>query len=62
MSGATLGAFLVGDGDGTSLELAFSKKKIEERKTWLQGFTSGTFLDQSAAEISYSDFVNKVRL
>jgi hypothetical protein len=50
-----------GDQDATSLELAFSKKKIEERKAWLQSFTAGTFLDQSADEITYSDFVDKVR-
>lgn len=50
----------VGDHDAESLELAFSKKKIEERKAWLQNFSEGTFLDQSAEEISYSDFVDKV--
>ena len=46
--------------DGASLELAFSKKLIEERKEWLSSFVPGTYLDQSAEEISYSDFVNKV--
>ena len=51
-----------GDHDAESLELAFSKKKIEERKNWLQNFSEGTFLDQSAEEISYSDFVDKVAL
>jgi len=52
--------WVAGDQDATSLELAFSKKKIEERKAWLQSFTAGTFLDQSADEITYSDFVDKV--
>ena len=42
------------------MELAFSKKLIEERKEWLSSFVPGTYLDQSAEEISYSDFVNKV--
>ena len=49
----------VGDEDAERLELAFSKKRIEERKAWLQGFEMGTFLDQSADEISYTDFVDK---
>lgn len=48
-----------GDVDGTSIELAFSKKKIEERKAWLRAFVPGTFLDHTAEEISYSDFINR---
>lgn len=47
--------------DDEAIELAFSKKKIEERKAWLAGFEPGTYLDQSVDQISYSDFVNKVR-
>ena len=50
-----------GEEDDRSLELAFSKKKIEERKAWLAGFVPGTYLDQSVDQISYSDFVNKAR-
>ena len=47
--------------DDEAIELAFSKKKIEERKAWLAGFLPGTYLDQSVDQISYSDFVNKAR-
>ena len=47
--------------DGASLELAFSKKKIEERKAWLQGFQPGTYLDMRQERITYSDFVNQAR-
>ena len=50
-----------GDEDGASLELAFSKKKIEERKAWLAGYMPGTFLDMRQEHITYSDFVNQVR-
>jgi hypothetical protein len=50
-----------GDADGEALEMAFSKKKVDDRKTWLQGFAPGTFLDHTASAISYSDFVHKVR-
>lgn len=41
------------------MELAFSKKKVEQRKTWLKDFVPGTFLDHQAEEISYSDFVHR---
>jgi hypothetical protein len=53
---------LPGEEDDASLELAFSKRKVEERKAWLAGFVPGTYLDQSVDEISYSDFVNKACL
>lgn len=29
--------------DGEAIELAFSKKKIEERKNWLRQFEVGSF-------------------
>lgn len=41
------------------IELAFSKKKADERKEWLRQFKPGTFLDHSTSNISYTDFVNK---
>ena len=50
---------LTGGEDGTALEMAFSRKKIEERKAWLRGFVPGTYLDHTASAISYTDFVNK---
>ncbi|KXT01938.1 hypothetical protein AC578_2560 [Pseudocercospora eumusae] len=42
------------------IELAFSKKKADARKTWLQNFVPGTYLDMSGTEeITYDDFINK---
>ena len=41
------------------IELAFSKKKADERKEWLREFKPGTYLDHSMRKISYSDFINK---
>ena len=41
------------------IELAFSKKKADERKKWLGDFKPGTYLDHSIKEITYDDFVNK---
>lgn len=31
----------IDEGDGEAIELAFSKKKIEERKNWLRQFEVG---------------------
>ncbi|KAG9773579.1 DNA topoisomerase 2 [Exophiala dermatitidis] len=47
------------DEEASLIELAFSKKKADERKEWLRQFKAGTYLDHSAKIISYSDFVNK---
>jgi DNA topoisomerase-2 len=40
-------------------ELAFSKKKADARKEWLGNFIPGTYLDQTAARKTYTDFVHK---
>ncbi|KAF8213785.1 DNA topoisomerase [Mycena galopus ATCC 62051] len=47
------------DGDRELIELAFSKKKADERKEWLRQFKPGTFLDHRLEEIPYSEFINK---
>ncbi|KAI0041498.1 type II DNA topoisomerase [Auriscalpium vulgare] len=47
------------DGDKELIELAFSKKKADDRKDWLRQFRPGTFLNHDTDEISYSDFINK---
>ncbi|TDL28967.1 DNA topoisomerase II [Rickenella mellea] len=47
------------DGDKELIELAFSKKKADERKEWLRQFKPGTYLDHNMDEIPYSDFINK---
>ncbi|RZC81985.1 hypothetical protein C5167_044563 [Papaver somniferum] len=49
----------VDEQDGEAIEMAFSKKKIEARKSWLKQYEPGTFLDQKEQYIKYSDFVNK---
>jgi DNA topoisomerase II len=42
------------------IDLAFSKKRADERKAWLGEFKPGTYLDHGAAkQICYDDFVNK---
>ncbi|OAP56438.1 DNA topoisomerase 2 [Fonsecaea erecta] len=47
------------DEEAALIELAFSKKKADERKEWLRQFKPGTFLDHTTKNISYTDFVNK---
>ncbi|OQS54833.1 top2 [Ecytonucleospora hepatopenaei] len=47
------------DDDKQLVDLAFNKKKADERKTWLGAFEPGTFLDQAQEIISIKDFVNK---
>jgi len=41
------------------IELAFSKKKADERKEWLRQFKPGTYLDHSDKLVSYTNFINK---
>lgn len=47
------------DNEAELIELAFSKKKADERKEWLRQFKPGTYLDHSTKTISYADFINK---
>ncbi|XP_052142944.1 DNA topoisomerase 2 [Oryza glaberrima] len=47
------------DQDDNDIELAFSKKRITDRKEWLTNFQSGTHLDTEGKYIKYSDFINK---
>ena len=39
--------------------MAFSKKKVDDRKEWLRGFVPGTFLDHGQDAVRYSDFIHK---
>ncbi|VDK40085.1 unnamed protein product [Gongylonema pulchrum] len=60
-----------GEEDDNSLDMAFSKKKIEDRKVWLtnwmaekklrreQGLTEEYLYDKDTRAVSFKDFVNK---
>ncbi|KAJ3010721.1 DNA topoisomerase 2 [Thoreauomyces humboldtii] len=41
------------------IDLAFSKKKADDRKEWLRQFQPGTYMNHDQATIPLSDFVNK---
>ncbi|GME79372.1 unnamed protein product [Ambrosiozyma monospora] len=45
--------------DKPFIDLAFSKKKADDRKEWLRGFEPGTYLDPNLTNIPISDFINK---
>lgn len=47
------------DNEAELIELAFSKKKADERKEWLRQYRPGTYLDHSMSKITYTDFINK---
>lgn len=46
-------------GDKDLIDLAFSKKKADDRKEWLRQYEPGTVLDPTLNEIPISDFINK---
>lgn len=41
------------------IDMAFNKKKADDRKEWLRQFKPGTFLDHDVDSVPISDFVNK---
>ncbi|KAJ3510178.1 hypothetical protein NLJ89_g4828 [Agrocybe chaxingu] len=47
------------EGDHELIDLAFSKKKADDRKEWLRQFKPGTYLDHRLEEIPFSEFINK---
>ncbi|KAG8877753.1 DNA topoisomerase 2, partial [Tulasnella sp. 332] len=49
----------VDDSDRDLVDMAFSKKRIEDRKEWLRNFKPGTFIDHSVTEIPIKNFINE---
>jgi DNA topoisomerase-2 len=45
--------------DDEAIDLAFNKKKAEDRKQWLAGFDPNNVLDSTGSELRYEEFVNK---
>ncbi|TPX68586.1 hypothetical protein SpCBS45565_g03046 [Spizellomyces sp. 'palustris'] len=47
------------DGERELIDMAFSKKKADDRKEWLRQFQPGTYMDHSQNHIAITDFINK---
>ncbi|KAG7531692.1 hypothetical protein FFLO_04202 [Filobasidium floriforme] len=46
-------------GDRELIDLAFNKKKADDRKEWLRQFRPGTYLDHDIDRVPIKDFINK---
>lgn len=47
------------DRDGEAIDLAFNKKRADDRKEWINGFEEGTHVDHNQSSLTYYDFVHK---
>ena len=52
---------LLREGDGDLVDMAFSKKRVEDRKTWLRSLEPGAFVDYGVDALAYKDFVRSPR-
>jgi len=48
-----------GSADDNAIDLAFNKKRADDRKEWMNAYDEGMLVDHSQAEVTYQDFVNK---
>jgi DNA topoisomerase-2 len=48
-----------GDENVQDIEMAFSKKKADARKDWLNTYDAKAFVDHTAESLNYSDFIHK---
>ncbi|CAG8574232.1 177_t:CDS:10 [Acaulospora morrowiae] len=49
----------VQDGERALIDMAFNKKRADERKEWLRNYTPGTYIDYNVSEITVSNFINQ---
>eukprot|EP00397_Hematodinium_sp_SG-2012_P002474 GEMP01002481.1.p1 GENE.GEMP01002481.1~~GEMP01002481.1.p1 ORF type:complete len:1035 (+),score=209.67 GEMP01002481.1:227-3106(+) len=42
-----------------NIDLAFNKKRADDRKNWINSYDDGVFVDTSNHKLNYSDFINK---
>ncbi|GIX60844.1 DNA topoisomerase II, putative [Babesia caballi] len=45
--------------DDDSIDMAFNKKRVDDRKVWMQSYEHGTTVDHTVKSLRYSDFINK---
>jgi DNA topoisomerase II len=51
--------FAWSEGSGDCIELAFAKKRVDDRKRWLLAMEPDTFMDYAVDSVTYPEFVNK---
>eukprot|EP00933_Yihiella_yeosuensis_P069787 TRINITY_DN7678_c0_g2_i1.p1 TRINITY_DN7678_c0_g2~~TRINITY_DN7678_c0_g2_i1.p1 ORF type:complete len:1431 (+),score=413.67 TRINITY_DN7678_c0_g2_i1:106-4398(+) len=45
--------------DDEAIDLAFNKKRADDRKDWINAYEEGSHVDHSQSQLSYFDFINK---
>ncbi len=45
--------------DADLIDMAFAKKRVEDRKDWLTSYRAGTYVDYNTSSMSYDNFINK---
>mmetsp|Transcript_35793 Transcript_35793/g.64661 ORF Transcript_35793/g.64661 Transcript_35793/m.64661 type:complete len:1405 (+) Transcript_35793:113-4327(+) len=48
-----------GDKDDEAIDLAFNKKRADDRKEWINNHNENDTVDHSKPSVSYADFINK---
>jgi len=47
------------DRDGEAIDLAFNKKRADDRKDWINAYEDGSCVDHSKSVVGYWDFIHK---
>lgn len=48
-----------GTQDDLAIDLAFNKKRADDRKVWMNGYEEGQLVDHTQSTVSYKDFIDK---
>lgn len=54
-----LGFRWTSDADGEAVDMAFNKKRADDRKEWINAYEEGTCVDHRIKSLGYADFINK---
>ncbi|PKY39326.1 DNA topoisomerase II [Rhizophagus irregularis] len=49
----------IAEGERELIDMAFNKKKADDRKEWLKNYEPGTYMNHDVNEITITDFINK---
>ena len=48
-----------GGADGEAIDMAFNKKRAEDRKNWIRQYDGVSYFDHSQRYLTYTEFINK---